>query len=239
MNNPFGSSPSHHDGWAVASAPETTRSEFIHKTYQHLAAAIAAFVGLEALLLQLPVGGLMQSLMSSQFAWLAVLGVFMVVSTVARRWADSDTSVGMQYMGLGLYVVAWSLLTLPMLYVAMHFMGPTVIAKAGIVTGAVFAGLTATVLLTKTDFSFMRGALSVAGFGALGMIVASILFGFSLGTWFSGLMIIVAAGYIVYDTSNILHHYRPGQHVAASLALFSSVGLLFWYVLRFFMGSRD
>ena len=30
-----------------------------------------------------------------------------------------------------------------------------------------------------------------------------------------------------------------GQHVAASLALFASVALLFWYILRLFMSSRD
>ena len=38
----------------------------------------------------------------------------------------------------------------------------------------------------------------------------------------------MAAGYILYDTSNVLHHYRTDQHVAASLALFASVALLFY-----------
>ena len=54
-------------------------------------------------------------------------------------------------------------------------------------------------------------------------------------------MIGFACGYILYDTSNILHHYRTDQHVAASLALFASVALLFWYVLRLLMAlsSRD
>ena len=40
-------------------------------------------------------------------------------------------------------------------------------------------------------------------------------------------MIVLACGYILYHTSNILHQYRIGQHVAASLALFASVALLF------------
>jgi FtsH-binding integral membrane protein len=35
-----------------------------------------------------------------------------------------------------------------------------------------------------------------------------------------------------------MHEYRTDQHVAASLALFASVVLLFWYVLRLFMGRR-
>jgi FtsH-binding integral membrane protein len=35
-----------------------------------------------------------------------------------------------------------------------------------------------------------------------------------------------------------LHHYRTDQYVAAALALFASVALLFWYVLQLFM-NRD
>ena len=74
--------------------------------------------------------------------------------------------------------------------------------------------------------------LKVAFFVALGLIVASIFMGFNLGLWFSGAMVLVAGGSILYQTSNIIHHYRPDQHVAASLGLFASVALLFWYVLQ-------
>ena len=54
-------------------------------------------------------------------------------------------------------------------------------------------------------------------------------------------MVVFACGYILYYTSNILHHYRTDQYVAAALALFASVALLFWYVLQIFMSlsSRD
>jgi FtsH-binding integral membrane protein len=51
-------------------------------------------------------------------------------------------------------------------------------------------------------------------------------------------MIVLASGYILYDTSNVLHRYRTDQHVAAALALFASVAILFWYVLRLFMSRR-
>jgi FtsH-binding integral membrane protein len=59
-----------------------------------------------------------------------------------------------------------------------------------------------------------------------------------MGLWFSLIMIVLASGSILYNTSQIMYHYAPGQHVAASLSLFASVALLFWYVLRLFM-SRD
>jgi FtsH-binding integral membrane protein len=52
-------------------------------------------------------------------------------------------------------------------------------------------------------------------------------------------MIAYAAGAILYNTSNVLHHYRPDQHVAASLALFASVALLFWYVLQLVIALSD
>ena len=85
----------------------------------------------------------------------------------------------------------------------------------------------------------IRIAWLIGFFVALGFIAASLIFGFSLGNLFAFLMVAFAGGAILYDTSNILHKYRTDQHVAASLSLFASVALLFWYILRIFMGSRN
>jgi FtsH-binding integral membrane protein len=52
-------------------------------------------------------------------------------------------------------------------------------------------------------------------------------------------MIAFAGGAILYDTSNVLYHYPEDRYVAASLELFASVALLFWYVLRLLIASRD
>jgi FtsH-binding integral membrane protein len=116
-----------------------------------------------------------------------------------------------------------------------------VIPAAGVTTLVMFAGLTAVAFFTKQDFSFLRGILGIATFAAIALIVVSMLFGFHLGIWFSAAMVIAACGYILYDTSNIIHHYRTDQYVAAALALFASVALLFWYVLRIFiaLSNRD
>jgi FtsH-binding integral membrane protein len=67
------------------------------------------------------------------------------------------------------------------------------------------------------------------------------LVGFSLGIFFMGAMVAFAAAYILYDTSNVMKHYRTDQHVAASLALFASVALMFWYMLQLLMSlsGRD
>ena len=222
-----------------ASADE--RASFIVKTYTHLFGAVLALIALDTVLLNLPIAqSLTQTLFGGGgYAWLLALGAFMIVSHVANRWARDATSIRTQYMGLSLYVVAQAIILLPLLYVASNYGGPDVIPTAGIVTLCAFTGLTAIVVLTRKNFSFLGPFLGVAGFVALGFIVCSILFGFSLGMLFTVLMIGFACGYILYDTSKVMHEYRIGQHVAASLALFASVALLFWYILQFVMGSRD
>jgi len=220
-------------------AEPNERATFIRKTYSHLAAAILVFTGVTGLLLNSQIGvSLARSLVGTQFGWILVMVLFMGASYIANRWARSDTSVELQYAGLGLYILAESIIFLPILFIAnAYYEG--VILQAGIVTGMLFLGLTATVFMTRSDFSFLGPILSIAGFVAIGVILCSILFGFTLGTLFSGIMILFAAGAILYDTSNVLHHYRTDQHVAASLSLFASVALLFWYVLRLLMALRD
>jgi FtsH-binding integral membrane protein len=229
-------------GLVAADAAVDERATFIRKTYAHLLGAVVAFIAIEAAILNSPLPERMMELLgNSQIGWLVVLGAFIGVSWLAESWARSTTSIQTQYLGLGLYVVAEAVIFVPLLYVAEEFGPPNVIATAGLLTGLIFFGLTAAVFVTGADLSFLRVGLGVAALAALGVIVASALFGFQLGTLFVALMIVLACGYILYDTSNVLHHYRIGQHVAASLALFASLALLFWYVLRLLMAlnSRD
>ncbi len=222
-------------GTVAAEAETNERATFIRLTYLHLAGAVLAFMALEALLLSLPgVGDAVALVLGNRFGWLAVLGGFMLVSYIANAWANSATSMTTQYLGLGLYVVAEAVIFVPLLYVAENFApdGLQVIAIAGTLTLLVFTGLTAIVFISGADFSFLRSVLWLGGLVALGVIVCSAIFQFSLGLVFIAALILLACGYILYDTSNVLHHYRIGQHVAASLALFASVALLFWYILQ-------
>lgn len=226
-------------GDVAAVSAEAERADFITKTYLHLAGAVAAFVALEAVLLNTPgIDRLVNTMLGARWSWFIVLLAFMGVSTIASNWAQSATSLGKQYAGLALYVVAEAIIFAPLLYIAQMVGGTQIISSAALLTGTMFVGLTAVVLLTRHDFSFLRTALLFGGFAALGIILVATLFGFNLGVLFTGAMIALACGYILYDTSNVLHHYRIGQHVAASLALFASVALLFWYVLQLLMSIR-
>lgn len=222
-------------GQIVANAAETERASFIKRTYVHLAGAIVAFAIIESLLIKSGVAlSFMGMLSGSKWSWLIVMGAFMLVSTVANNWAHSDISREKQYMGLGLFVIAEAIIFMPLIYMALS-KAPDVLQNAVVVTAALVGGLTFTAFSTKINFSFMGRFLMIGGFIAMGLIVASILFGFSLGLWFSGAMILFAAASVLYSTSNIIHEYHTEQHVAASLSLFSSVGLLFWYILQFMM----
>ena len=208
---------------------------FIRLTYLHLAGAVLAFMAIEALLLSLPgVGDAVSLVLGARFGWIAVLGGFMLVSYVASNWANSATSMTTQYLGLGLYVVAEAVIFVPLLYVAANFApeGMKIIGIAGAATLVTFTILTAIVFISGADFSFLRSVLWLGGLVALGVIVCSAIFQFSLGLVFIAALLLLACGYILYDTSNVLHHYRIGQHVAASLALFAAVALLFWYILQ-------
>lgn len=216
------------------------RARFISRTYAHLAGAIVAFIALEFLLLNSPVApGMLSLLGGGRFAWFIVLGAFMAVTFVAQRMADSATSATLQYAGLGLYVVAEAFLFVPILLVASKFAGAEVVPMAAGITGALFLGITFVAVTTKKDFSFLGSVLKIGGFVALGLIVASAIFGFQLGLLFSAVMVVFAGAAILYETSNILHRYGTHQHVAASLCLFASVMLLFWYVLRLLMSLNS
>jgi FtsH-binding integral membrane protein len=76
------------------------------------------------------------------------------------------------------------------------------------------------------------------GIVAMVLIVAGVIFVFQMGTFFSVAMVALAGASILYDTSNVLHHYSEDRYVAASLELFASVALMLWYVLRLFMSRR-
>lgn len=224
----------------AANALPAERASFIRKTYLHLAVAILAFAGLEAYLFASGIANTIASTMlGGQFSWLIVLGAFMGVSFLASWWANSQTSKGMQYLGLGLYVVAEAIIFVPLLFIVGNYGGGMeVVAKAGIVTLGLFLGITSVVFITRSDFSFLGPILAIGGFVALGFIAASLLFGFSLGSIFAFVMVAFAGASILYETSNVLHRYQTTQHVAASLSLFASIALLFWYIINIF-SSRD
>ncbi|MGB5555061.1 MAG: Bax inhibitor-1 family protein [Flavobacteriaceae bacterium] len=218
----------------VSELTDTERVVFYKKTYAHLAGAVLLFVLVETLFFQIEFIVNLAISLTGGFSWLLLLGGFMLMTHYAERLALKSDNTNMHYAGLVLYVIAEAFIFIPLIFIAIMMAGEgafNILNQAAILTLSLFTGLSAIVYLTKKDFSFLKSTLAVGFFIALGLIVAGTLFGFNLGLWFSVGMVVLASGSILYQTSNMIHKYQKHQHVAASLGLFLSLLLLFWYIL--------
>ena len=221
----------------VALGSTDARAIFISRTYAHLMGAMVAFTLLEVLLFNT---GLAESIARALAGvnWMLVLGAFMVVGWLASRAAHTAEALSTQYLALAGFVAAEVIIFVPLLYVA-DTVAPGAIESAAATTLLGFGGLTGVALVTRKDFSFLRGILLWGGSLALVAIAGGVFFGFQLGTYFSVGMVGFAGAAILYDTSNVLQHHGEDRHVAAALELFASVALMFWYVLQLFLSSED
>jgi FtsH-binding integral membrane protein len=219
----------------VAALGVEERSSFIWKTYAHVVGAILAFAGISAYLITSGISAQLFPYVTAN--WLLTLGAFMLISWGASHMAHRLESRPAQYAAFAVFVFAEALIFSPLLLMAAT-LKPGIIDSAAGVTILGSAGLIAVAMITRKDFSFLRGILTWGGILALVGIVSSIIFGFQLGTWFSLGMIGFAGAAVLYDTSNIMHHYPQDRYVAAAMGLFASIALMFWYILQFFMGRE-
>lgn len=221
---------------AVAYAPPEARGVFVRRAFVHTIGGLVALAAIEWYLFSTGLAWPMANVMLSG-SWLLVLGAFILVSWLASNVAHRVRSLPMQYLAFAGLVVAQAIIFVPLLAIAIST-APGILDSAVSVTLLGAGGLIAVAWVTGKDFSFLRGLLMWGGILALIAIVAAVLFGFGLGTWFSLAMIGFAGAAILYDTSNILHNYPEDRYVAAGMALFASIALMFWYVLRLFT-SRE
>jgi len=223
----------------VAMSTEEQKASFYRKTYMHVALAILAFIFVETALLMVVPAELIMGMVSQKYVWLLIIGGFWLASMLAEKWTMAS-SRSMQYAGLGFYVLLEAIIFLPMMYIALVYTGSgKVILQAGLITFMLFIGLTGVALTSKRDFSFLRSVLIIGGFISLGLIIAGWIFQFNLGLWFSAGMVFLAGASILYQTNQLKNTYTTEQYVGASLQLFASVMLLFWYVLRILMSRKD
>ena len=111
-----------------------------------------------------------------------------------------------------------------------------IVLQALVLTAAVFLSLTTYVHVTKKDFSWLGGAL----FAGLMILIVwsfmSMLFSSTFGgvnhTVFALIGALLFCGFILYDTSNLLHLYGPDDYVEASIALYLDIVNLFLYLLE-------
>lgn len=219
----------------VSQSSTEDRSNFVWKCYSHVVGAILAFAAIEVYFFSSGIAERIAAPMLNN--WMMVLGAFMLASWGATHVAHRVTSKSAQYATFSFFIFVEALIFAPLLYIA-DATAPGVIDSAAGVTVLGCVGLIGVATITRKDFSFLRGMLMWGFFLIMALIVASLIFGMQLGTWFSVGMIGFAGAAILYDTSNIMHHYHKEQYVAASMQLFASIAMMFWYILRLFMNRN-
>lgn len=223
----------------VSEVSETERIAFYKKTYAHVAGGVLLFILFEYLLLQSATIVEFALSMTQGYRWLLLLGGFMLITNYAESTALKTTDKNLQYLAYTGYIFAEAFIFIPLIYMAIVYTNSVeLLQQAAIVTIGLFAGISSIVFLTKKDFSFLRAGITIGFFIAIGLIIAGALFGFTLGLWFSVGMCVLAAGSILYQTSNLVHKFSTDDYIPAALGLFASLMLLFWYIIQIFM-SRD
>ncbi|MCL2260030.1 MAG: Bax inhibitor-1 family protein [Fibromonadales bacterium] len=226
----------------VENAPSVEQANFYRKTY--------LTTGFSFLIWMMTVFGMFQtgiaySLINAitSVSWLVVLAIFWGASFLGGKLTFAEEKEK-QYLGLGIYILAYSLIFTPLIGIVIDYSGgvqmamDNVLIPAFIATCTIFAALTVTVFVTKTDFSFLRSVVVFGSFIALGAIVIFTITGAAVGTWFAIAMIILMSAAILYETHRIKENFNTNQHIGAGAVLFASFMTLLWYVISLFM-RRD
>lgn len=109
-----------------------------------------------------------------------------------------------------------------------------IVLQALMLTAAVFLGLTSYAFVTKKDFSFLGAGLFAGLIVLIFWSILNMFFDFGLGgrMIFSLVGSLIFSGYILYDTSMIMHYYGPDDYIMAAIQLYLDIINLFLYLLE-------
>jgi modulator of FtsH protease len=112
-------------------------------------------------------------------------------------------------------------------------------------TAIIFFSLSAYVLTTKKDFSFMAGflfaGLMVVIVGAIGAMIASYFFGVDVSLFslaLSGAIVLLMSGLILFDTSRIINGGET-NYIMATVSLYLNIYNLFTSLLHIIGATSD
>lgn len=225
---------------SVARETVPVRMAFIRKVYSLFGAAIAVWMGSAAVIASNDAWAeaVLRVFAGNPLGLLAlVIGGFVLIRVTAK-------SFPLNIVGLGLFALLYGAWTGPIVWLyAQAFGGYLIVAKAFILTVAVFGGLTGYALVSKKDFSFMRAGLMIGAALAFGIIILAAFFGigetFVASTGFAAMMVLLMAGFTLYDTSNILRNYPANMAATAAASIFADFVVMFLYILRLLGASRE
>ena len=199
-------------------------NKLIRNTYMLLAMTLA-FSAVTA--------GISMAINPPFFVYLGSVLVSFVMLFILNKKQNSAAARPLVFLFTGL--MGFGLGPILNMYLAMANGGQIVMTALGM-TALTFVGLSGYVLTTRKDFSFMGGFLAA---GAMVMLLAMLalfilpLFGVDVSGMsiaFSAMVVLLMAGFILYDTSNIVQgHYT--NYVMATVSLYLNIYNLFVHLL--------
>ncbi|MBN0985852.1 Bax inhibitor-1/YccA family protein [Amphritea pacifica] len=216
MDKPISSSPA----YAAGSDSTRTQNRVLKNTYMLLSMTLlfsGATAGL-SMALNLPHPGIIITLVG-------YFGLLFATSKFRNSGLGIVCVFALTgFMGLTLGPILSAYMSLPN--------GGQIIMNAMAATGVIFLGLSAYVVTTNKDFSFMGGFLTV---GILVAFLAGIgAFFFEIGALslvVSAMFVLLMSGLILYETSNIIHGGET-NYIMATTTLFVSIFNLFTSLLH-------
>lgn len=216
---------------SVANASADVRANFIRKTYVLFFAGILTAIVAGTLCLQS--ASVYSAAISVWRMPILAIGLVLGGSIAAQAVARSE---GINYVALFGFTGLIGFLFAPI--VASY--APTVVGQAGFLSIMIFGGMTAYAFVSGKNFSFMGGFLFV---GIWAVILAGVgnLFFFksvNMSYWLAWGSLLISSGFVLYQTSNMIHEYGERDYCAAALGLFISFFNIFMSLLRILGGNR-
>ncbi len=215
----------------LVGAQDSAKMRLVRKVYGLLLAALGVSVVTGGITYE-TADLLMLSLTNGRWLWLLALGLLFASAWVRTSYSGS-MAILFAFAALEGFLVA------PILF-TYNRQFPMIGMQAALITLGVFSGLTCYVFTTKKDFSYLGGMLWGALLALIAVSFLAIFFPMSrnMGLVSSGFGALVFAGYILYDTSNVIHRYEENDAPQAALQLYVDVVNLFLMILRLLGGSR-
>lgn len=218
-----------HQSLQQAGVNEAEVSKLFRNTYSLLAMTLAfsAVVAFISMSLRLPHPGLI----------LTLVGFYGLLFGI-HKTRNSGMGLVLTFALTGF--MGYTLGPILNLYLGMAN-GAEVISSAFAMTALVFFGLSAYVLTTRKDMSFLSGFITAGFFVLLAAVLASLFF------QISGLQLAISAGFVLFSSAVILYqtseiiHGGERNYIMATISLYVSIYNLFISLLQIFgiMGGDD
>ena len=199
-------------------------NKVLKNTYILLSATLAfsAMMAMVSLFLAVPIWTYYVSLIGGM-----VLGMF-----VLPRTANSAAGIGVIFLVTGM--LGFGLGAVLQLYMQVP-KGPQVIATAFGGTAAIFLGLSGYALVSRKNFSFMGGFLMAGMMTVMVAILANLFFALpAMSLAISSAVIMLMSGFILFDTSRIIHGGET-NYIMATYGLYLSIFNIFIHLLSLLM----